>query len=152
MKKAICLAVVLGLFVGCRVPDLRPFSDATAAMATVLKLGFDHTQAALGAAAQTADAQGDFARQVRALDERWKPTRRQADQSLVLLPRCFHHPPHLAWAGPTLLHHPSSEIDRLPFPLVLFYLPLALRQAYVSRRPVNRPPKTAPPREGPPLG
>jgi hypothetical protein len=62
--------------VACGIPDLKPFSDATAAMATGLKLGFERTQAVLANAAATADDQDAFAKQVQALNARWTPTKK----------------------------------------------------------------------------
>lgn len=76
MKKALPVVLLLGLLVACRVPDLKPFSDATTEMATVLKQGFERARAALGAAAETADNQDAFQKHARELDERWKPTHR----------------------------------------------------------------------------
>ena len=76
MKKALLVTLLLAPLVACRIPDLKPFSDATTGMATVLKQGFERTRASLIAAAETADAQDAFKKSVRDLDERWKPTRR----------------------------------------------------------------------------
>jgi hypothetical protein len=76
MKKAPVVALLLGLLVACRIPDLKPFSDATTEMVTVLKQGFEETRAALRGAAATADDQDAFKKDVRDLDDRWKPTRR----------------------------------------------------------------------------
>ena len=75
MKKA-PVALLLGLLLACRIPDLKPFSDATTEMVTVLKRGFEETRGALRAAAETADDQDEFRKNVRELDERWKPMRR----------------------------------------------------------------------------
>ena len=76
MKRTFAVALLVSLSVACRIPDLKPFSDATAAMATALKLGFERTEAALREAAETADDQSEFKKAVRELDIRWKPTRR----------------------------------------------------------------------------
>jgi hypothetical protein len=75
MKRTLSVALLLGLFVACRIPNLKPFSDATTEMATVLKQGFDRTRAALSAAEETAADQAAFKNDLAALDARWKPTR-----------------------------------------------------------------------------
>ena len=70
-----CAALVLMLMTGCRIPNLKPFSDATTEMATVLKVGFERSRALLSAAAQTADDQAAFKTELKDLEAKWKPTR-----------------------------------------------------------------------------
>src|SRR6185295_13056030 len=84
MRKALPIVLLSAVLVACGIPDLKPFSDATAEMSTVLKLGFERTRASLGAATETAnDEDADkFNAQLRKLDERWKETRK-ALSSLV---------------------------------------------------------------------
>jgi hypothetical protein len=85
MKRRALLVVLLSIGLGaCGIPDLKPFSDATAEMATVLKQGFERARASLGAATETAsdDNQAEFNNQLRKLDERWNETRK-ALSSLV---------------------------------------------------------------------
>ena len=54
MKRRALLVVLLSIGLGaCGIPDLKPFSDATAEMATVLKQGFERARASLGAATET---------------------------------------------------------------------------------------------------
>ena len=81
MSPVVVLAVVL---VACGIPDLKPFSDATASMSTVLKQGFERTRASLSAATETAgdDNVARFNQSLKELDARWKETRK-ALSSLV---------------------------------------------------------------------
>jgi hypothetical protein len=74
--RLIPVALVLSLTIACRIPDLKPFSDATMEMATVLKEGFERARGALTAAAETAGDQDAFTKQVRELDDHWTPTRK----------------------------------------------------------------------------
>ncbi len=76
MKKRLALTVLLVLAVACRVPDLKPFSDATTEMATVVKAGYERTRATLKAAADNAGDEQAFEEQFRELDTRWASTRR----------------------------------------------------------------------------
>ena len=84
MRKALPIVLLSGVLVACGIPDLKPFSDATAEMSTVLKQGFERTRASLGAATETAtdDDTEKFNAQLHKLDERWKETRK-ALSSLV---------------------------------------------------------------------
>ena len=73
--RAVSAALAVMLMTGCRIPDLKPFSDATTEMATVLKQGFERSRASLSAAAETADDQAAFKVALKKLDAEWKPTR-----------------------------------------------------------------------------
>lgn len=76
MKRVGLVALALGIVVACRIPDLKPFTDATAEMAAALRQGFDQTRATLASAASSADDQDAFRRQLTALDTHWAATRR----------------------------------------------------------------------------
>jgi hypothetical protein len=78
MRTKLLVPLLLSLLVACGLPDLKPFSDATADMAAVLKQGFERTQTALNLAAEAADDdnQDTFKKNVQELDARWKPTGR----------------------------------------------------------------------------
>jgi hypothetical protein len=82
MKRVLPIVLLAGVLAACGIPDLKPFSDATAEMATVLRQGFERTRASLSAATETASDQDQFRARLRELDERWKPTRK-ALSSLV---------------------------------------------------------------------
>ena len=82
MNRRILLGVWLCALTACRVPDLKPFSDATAEMATLLKKGFEQSETALAGAAETADDTEAFNDKVKELRKVWTPTR-QALSSLV---------------------------------------------------------------------
>jgi hypothetical protein len=74
-KRTIVIVLTCATLVACGIPDLKPFSDATAAMATTLRQGFEETRASLAGAAETSPDEA-FQEHLRALDERWKPTRK----------------------------------------------------------------------------
>ncbi len=82
MKRAIPVILLSGLLSACGIPDLKPFSDATAEMATVLKQGFERARATLGEATDTASDSAAFKAHLLDLDKRWEPTRK-ALSSLV---------------------------------------------------------------------
>ena len=82
MKRMLPIVVVVALATACRIPDLKPFSDATAAMATALKSGFERTQLALNSAGATAAEGSELKEKSADLNARWKPTR-QAVSALV---------------------------------------------------------------------
>jgi hypothetical protein len=82
MRKALPIVLVAGVIVACGIPDLKPFSDATTQMSTVLKQGFEKTRASMTGAVTTAGDPDEFAKQLKLLDDRWKPTRK-ALSSLV---------------------------------------------------------------------
>jgi hypothetical protein len=82
MKRAIPVILLSCLLSACRIPDLKPFSDATAEMATVLKQGFERARATLGEATDTASDSAAFKAHLLDLDKRWVPTRK-ALSSLV---------------------------------------------------------------------
>ena len=77
IRKRTALAVtVLALQLGCSVPDLKPFSDATAEMATQIRSAFDRTQSAIAMAAATAtDENSEFAAKGKQLKTDWGATR-----------------------------------------------------------------------------
>lgn len=75
IKRALPILFLSGVLVACGIPDLKPFSDATTEMATVLKQGFERARASLAAAADTANDQGEFNKNLGRLDQRWKETR-----------------------------------------------------------------------------
>jgi hypothetical protein len=60
IKKALPVLLLSGVLAACGIPDLKPFSDATTEMATVLKQGFERARASLAAAADTANDQDEF--------------------------------------------------------------------------------------------
>jgi hypothetical protein len=72
MKRAL-IALSLAALVGCKIPSLKPFSDATADMVTALRQGFERTRTTLAAAAESANTTA-FAKDVARLDQAWKPT------------------------------------------------------------------------------
>lgn len=74
-KRATTLIVLLSLLQACGIPDLKPFSDATAEMSTQLGSAFEKTQAAIGYAADTASENQDFKKKSKELEERWVLTR-----------------------------------------------------------------------------
>ena len=73
--RALFAALLVLLATACRIPNLKPFSDATAEMATVLKQGFERSRDSLSAAAETAENQAAFKADLKMLDAEWKPTR-----------------------------------------------------------------------------
>jgi hypothetical protein len=81
-KQACCVVVLVTVMTACKIPDLKPFSDATAQMATALKQGFERSRASLSAATETAGDQSTFKAHLTKLDAEWKPTR-QALSALV---------------------------------------------------------------------
>ena len=72
MKRAL-IALSLAALVACKIPSLKPFSDATADMVTALRQGFERTRTTLAAAAESANTTA-FTKDVAALDQAWKPT------------------------------------------------------------------------------
>jgi tetratricopeptide (TPR) repeat protein len=81
-KRVMSVVLLSSVLAACGIPNLKPFSDATAEMATVLKQGFERARTSLGAAAETAGDEDQFTAKLRELDDRWKPTRK-ALSSLV---------------------------------------------------------------------
>lgn len=79
--RGLIISLLCATLVACGIPDLKPFSDATAAMATTLRQGFEEARASLGAAAESSPDEA-FTTHLGELDERWKPTRK-ALSSLV---------------------------------------------------------------------
>jgi hypothetical protein len=82
LKKAWPVVLLAGVLAACGIPDLKPFSDATTEMATVLKQGFEKTRTTLSAAAESAEKQDEFKAKLTQLDKQWEPTRK-ALSSLV---------------------------------------------------------------------
>jgi hypothetical protein len=76
MRKALPVLLCAAVLVACRIPDLKPFSDATAEMVTVLRQGFEQTRVSMINAAETASDSAPFQSRLNQLDERWKPTRK----------------------------------------------------------------------------
>jgi hypothetical protein len=74
-KRTISAALLVALLTACKVPDLKPFSDATTAMVTALKQGFEASRSSLSAAADTANDDTTFKTHLVELDAKWKPTR-----------------------------------------------------------------------------
>ena len=68
--QGLAVLVSLSLLSGCtQLPDLKPFADATAAMAGAMRQGYTQTEAMLTRA-------GVDSAQVRTLQARWEPTRK----------------------------------------------------------------------------
>jgi hypothetical protein len=70
------ITVLILTLTSCGIPDLKPFSDATAEMASQLRSAFEKTQAAIGFAAATSEDGSEFSTKSRQLNERWEPTRK----------------------------------------------------------------------------
>ena len=81
-NRAIPIVLLAGVLTACGIPDLQPFGDATTAMVTTLKQGFEQARTALATAAERSDDDSDLHKQLGELDKRWAPTRK-ALSSLV---------------------------------------------------------------------
>lgn len=74
-NRVLCVALLVSVMTACKIPDLKPFSDATAQMTSALRQGFEASWASLLAATETATDGEAFKAEVAKLDAAWKPTR-----------------------------------------------------------------------------
>jgi hypothetical protein len=80
-NRAIPIVLLTGTLTACGIPDLQPFGDATTAMVTTLRQGFEKARATLATVAERSD-DDRLDQNLRRLDEQWAPTRK-ALSSLV---------------------------------------------------------------------
>ena len=116
--------LALMLIAGCRIPDLKPFSDATTAMVTGLKQGFERSRASLTAAAETADDQAAFAAELKKLDAAWKPTR-EALSALVVYSDSLAALAEAGKTGPETMARLTDAINDLATSVSLIPIPAA---------------------------
>jgi hypothetical protein len=82
--KLITIVVMCSLLSACTsIPDIQPYADATANLATALNKGFTHTENQLSVLqAENPDLQGEAGSTLRELRKRWKPSK-EAINALV---------------------------------------------------------------------
>lgn len=82
--KLITIVVMCSLLCACTsIPDIQPYADATANLATALNKGFAHTENQLSLLqAENPDLQGEAGSTLRELRKRWKPSK-EAINALV---------------------------------------------------------------------